>query len=108
MRKRATTSIGCWCAMLLGVSASGTLAVDPTQGTQPSRPATAPAASPLDRVNAIGWTPLTIAGGVYYPNLYEEYPDAEAMLKKLGASNPGTRRPIDSQPQREGAPVRKL
>jgi ankyrin repeat protein len=61
----------------------------------------------LDRVNAIGWTPLTIAGGVYYPNLYEQYPDAEAMLKKLGASNPGTRRPIDAQPQQEGAPVRK-
>jgi len=54
-------------------------------------------------VNAIGWTPLTIAGGVYYPNLYEQYPDAEAMLKKLGASNPGTRRPIDAQPQQEGA-----
>jgi ankyrin repeat protein len=61
----------------------------------------------LDRVNAIGWTPLTIAGGVYYPNLYEQYPDAEAMLKKVGAKNPGTRRPLDAQPQQEGAPVRK-
>jgi uncharacterized protein len=61
----------------------------------------------LDRANSIGWTPLTIAGGVYYPNLYEQYPDAEAMLKKVGARNPGTRRPIDAQPQQEGAPIRK-
>jgi uncharacterized protein len=60
----------------------------------------------LDRTNKIGWTPLTIAGGVYYPNLYEQYPEAEAMLKKVGAKNPGTRRPIDAQPQQEGAPVR--
>jgi ankyrin repeat protein len=60
----------------------------------------------LDRTNKMGWTPLTIAGGVYYPNLYEQYPEAEAMLKKLGATAPGTRRPIDAQPQQAGAPVR--
>jgi ankyrin repeat protein len=60
----------------------------------------------LDETNKIGWTPLTIAGGVYYPNLYEHYPEAEAMLKKLGAKAPGTRRPLDAQPQQEGAPVR--
>ena len=45
----------------------------------------------LDRTNKIGWTPLTIAGGVYYPNLYEQYPEAEAMLKKVGARNPRRR-----------------
>jgi hypothetical protein len=28
------------------------------------------------------------------------------MLKKLGAKEPGTRRPIDAQPQQEGAPVK--
>ncbi len=60
----------------------------------------------LDMTNKMGWTPLTIAGGVYYPNLYEHYPEAEAMLKKLGAKAPGTRRPIDAQPQQEGAPVK--
>jgi ankyrin repeat protein len=59
----------------------------------------------LDVANKIGWTPLTIAGGVYYPNLYENYPEAEAMLTKLGAKAPGVRRPIDAQPQQEGAPV---
>lgn len=59
----------------------------------------------LDVANKIGWTPLTIAGGVYYPNLYENYPEAEAMLLKLGAKAPGVRRPIDAQPQQEGAPV---
>ena len=60
----------------------------------------------LDMTNKMGWTPLTIAGGVYYPNLYEHYPEAFAMLKELGAKAPGTRRPIDAQPQQEGAPVR--
>ena len=60
----------------------------------------------LDMTNKIGWTPLTIAGGVYYPNLYEHYPEALATLKQLGAREPGTRRPIDAQPQQEGAPVR--
>jgi hypothetical protein len=60
----------------------------------------------LDMTNKMGWTPLTIAGGVYYPNLYEHYPEALAMLKQLGATEPGTRRPIDAQPQQEGAPVR--
>lgn len=54
----------------------------------------------------IGWTPLTIAGCVYYPNLYPQYPEAEAILKKLGAKGPGVRRPIDAQPQQQGAPVR--
>jgi mono/diheme cytochrome c family protein len=53
MRKWATASIGCWLATLLSVSASGTLARYPTRETQPSRPATASAASPqralLDR-----------------------------------------------------------
>src|SRR5262245_2286625 len=60
----------------------------------------------LDMTNKMGWTPLTIAGGVYYPNLYEHYPEAEATLKRLGAKAPGTRRPIDAQPQQEGAPVK--
>jgi ankyrin repeat protein len=60
----------------------------------------------LDMTNKMGWTPLTIAGGVYYPNLYEHYPEAFAMLKELGAKEPGTRRPIDAQPQQEGAPIR--
>jgi len=86
--------------MLLGVSASGTLAVDPTQGTQPSRPATAPAASPLVRMKAIGWTPLTIAGRRLLP---ESVRAISRGWASSAASNPGTRRPIDAQPQQEGA-----
>jgi ankyrin repeat protein len=57
----------------------------------------------LDVQNKMGWTPLTIAGGIYYPNLYEHYPEAQAMLEKLGAKALGTRRAIDAQPQQEGA-----
>lgn len=59
----------------------------------------------LDVTNTTGWTPLTIAGGVYYPNLYENYPEVEVLLKKLGATEPGVRRPLDAQPQQQGAPV---
>ena len=58
----------------------------------------------LDVANKIGWTPLTIAGGIYYPNLYEHYPEAYDMLKQVGATNLGKRRPLDIQPQqRDGA-----
>jgi uncharacterized protein len=46
--------------------------------------------------NKIGWTPLTIAEGVFYPNIYfPGFPDTANVLRKLGARDPGTRRPED-------------
>jgi ankyrin repeat protein len=46
--------------------------------------------------NKIGWTPLTIAEGVFYPNIYfPGFPDTANVLRKLGAKDPGTRRPED-------------
>ena len=60
----------------------------------------------LDAANGLGWTPLTIAGGVWYPNIYENLPETEEFLLALGAKDPGKRRPIDAQPQQEGGPTR--
>ncbi len=53
----------------------------------------------LDVVNVIGWTPLTIAHGVLYPNTFNRHLDTEALLLKLGA-NPkaGKPRPEDLAP----------
>ena len=53
----------------------------------------------LDLVNVIGWTPLIIAEGVFYPNTYKRQPEAAVLLRKLGA-NPqlGKRRPEDYAP----------
>jgi len=89
--------------MLLGVSASGTLAVDPTQGTQPSRPATAPAASPLVRMKAIGWTPLTIAGRRLLPE------SVRAISRGRASSEPAipARGGRSTRSRSRRAPVRK-
>jgi ankyrin repeat protein len=49
-----------------------------------------------DARNKIGWTPLTIAEGVFYPNIYfPGFPDTANVLRRLGAKDPGTRRPED-------------
>ncbi len=42
----------------------------------------------LDPVNERGWTPLTIAQGVFYANLGRRWPDMEALLLGLGATSP--------------------
>ncbi len=42
----------------------------------------------LNPVNARGWTPLTIAQGVFYANLGRRWPDVEALLLGLGATSP--------------------
>ena len=42
----------------------------------------------LNPVNARGWTPLTIAQGVFYANLGRRWPDMEALLLGLGATSP--------------------
>jgi len=39
----------------------------------------------LDVVNKIGWTPLTIAEGVFYPDVFKTEAQTEALLLKLGA-----------------------
>jgi uncharacterized protein len=40
----------------------------------------------LDVVNKIGWTPLTIAEGVFYPDVFKTEAQTEALLLKLGAA----------------------
>lgn len=46
--------------------------------------------------NKIGWTPLTIAEGVFYPNVYfPGFPDTAGVLRSLGAKDSGKRRPED-------------
>jgi ankyrin repeat protein len=40
----------------------------------------------LDVVNKIGWTPLTIAEGVFYPDVFKTEVQTEALLLKLGAA----------------------
>ena len=42
----------------------------------------------LDPVNQRGWTPLTIAQGIFYANLGRRWPDMEALLLGLGATSP--------------------
>ena len=42
----------------------------------------------LDPVNAQGWTPLTIAQGIFYANLGRRWPEMEALLIDLDATSP--------------------
>jgi len=58
-----------------------------------------------DVANDFGWTPLTIAEGVWYPNTYKSEPETGALLRQLGASNPGKRRPEDYPPTEIAAPL---
>jgi Ankyrin repeats (many copies) len=39
----------------------------------------------IDVINKIGWTPLTIAEGVFYPDVFKTEAQTEALLLKLGA-----------------------
>ena len=53
----------------------------------------------LNAVNETGWTPLSIAEGVFYPNTFNRHPDIVTLLEFLGADPAaGTRRPIDLAP----------
>jgi ankyrin repeat protein len=58
-----------------------------------------------DVADTFGWTPLTIAEGVWYPNTYKSEPETGALLRKLGAKNPGSRRPEDHPPTEIAAPL---
>lgn len=42
----------------------------------------------LSHVNECGWTPLTIAQGVFYGNLGRRFPELEVVLLELGATSP--------------------
>ena len=42
----------------------------------------------LNPVNQRGWTPLTIAQGIFYANLGRRWPDMEALLLELAATSP--------------------
>jgi ankyrin repeat protein len=58
----------------------------------------------LDAANDTGWTPLSIAQGVFYPNTFNRHPDLVTMLEALGANpNAGTRRPMDLAPWERAA-----
>ena len=47
----------------------------------------------LNPVNQRGWTPLTIAQGIFYANLGRRWPDMEALLLNLGATSPSAPEP---------------
>ena len=47
----------------------------------------------LNPINQRGWTPLTIAQGIFYANLGRRWPDMEAMLLGLGATSPSAPEP---------------
>ena len=50
--------------------------------------------TPLNAVNARGWTPLTITQGIFYANLGRRFPEMEAALLDLGATSPTPPDPI--------------
>ena len=53
----------------------------------------------LDAANNTGWTPLSIAEGVFYPNTFNRHPSIVTLLESLGADPAaGIRRPMDLAP----------
>tara|TARA_B100000749_G_C18132266_1_gene344376 strand:- start:235 stop:411 length:177 start_codon:yes stop_codon:yes gene_type:complete len=42
----------------------------------------------LNLVNKRGWTPLTIAQGIFHSNLGRRWPEMETLLLELGATSP--------------------
>ena len=42
----------------------------------------------LNHVNECGWTPLTIAQGIFYGNLGRQYPELTPVLRERGATSP--------------------
>ena len=53
----------------------------------------------LDAVNGTGWTALSIAQGVFYPNTFNRHPHLVSLLETLGADPAaGARRRLDLAP----------
>ena len=53
----------------------------------------------LDVVNGTGWTALSIAQGVFYPNTFNRHPHLVTLLEDLGADpTAGSRRQVDLAP----------
>lgn len=53
----------------------------------------------VDAVNGKGWSPLSVAQGVFYPNTFNRHPELAALLLDLGADpDAGSRRPEDLSP----------
>ncbi len=63
----------------------------------------------IDAVNMKGWSPLSIAHGVFYPNTFNRHPHLVALLTELGADpDAGTRRPEDLSPEERLAAAAEL
>jgi ankyrin repeat protein len=53
----------------------------------------------IDAVNDKGWSPLSVAQGVFYPNTFNRHPELVTLLLDLGADpDAGSRRPVDLSP----------
>ena len=53
----------------------------------------------IDAVNGKGWSPLSVAQGVFYPNTFNRHPELVTLLTDLGADPAaGSRRPADLSP----------
>ena len=53
----------------------------------------------VDAVNGRGWSPLSVAQGVFYPNTFNRHPELVTLLIDLGADPAaGSRRPEDLSP----------
>ena len=53
----------------------------------------------IDAVNDTGWSPLSVAQGVFYPNTFNRHPELVTLLLDLGADpDAGSRRPVDLSP----------
>ncbi len=53
----------------------------------------------IDAVNGNGWSALSVAQGVFYPNTFNRHPELVDRLLELGADpTVGTRRPVDLSP----------
>ena len=54
----------------------------------------------IDAVNNKGWSALSVAQGVFYPNTFNRHPELVTLLAELGADpSAGSRREVDLSPE---------